>query len=201
MDVFTSAAELLRHHRPERPVLALRPHAAARAGALVPRQFPGRVLYAAKANDAVPVIAALGRGGNHRLSTSRRWSRSSAWRRCPNAELYYMNPVKSRGVDPRAPIASSASAASPSTARMSSTRSSRRPAARRTSSLYPAHRLPQYPQPYSARGQVRRAQRRKRRRCCCARAKSPTASASPSMWARRRWCLLPSARRCARWAS
>ena len=52
MDVFTSAAELLRHRRPERPVLALRPHAARRAAKWFLANFPGRVLYAAKANDA-----------------------------------------------------------------------------------------------------------------------------------------------------
>ena len=59
MDVFTSAAELLRHHRPERPVLALRPHAATRAARWFLANFPGRVLYAAKANDSALIIAAL----------------------------------------------------------------------------------------------------------------------------------------------
>ena len=59
MDVFTSAAELLRHRRPERPVLALRPHAAHRAASWFFANFPGRVLYAAKANDAPEIIQAL----------------------------------------------------------------------------------------------------------------------------------------------
>jgi ornithine decarboxylase len=63
MDVFTSAAELLRHRRPERPVLALRPHAAQRAAKWFLTNFPGRVLYAAKANDAPQVIAALVEAG------------------------------------------------------------------------------------------------------------------------------------------
>ena len=63
MDVFTSAAELLRHRRPERPVLALRPHAAVRAARWFLDNFPGRVLYAAKANDAPPIVEALARAG------------------------------------------------------------------------------------------------------------------------------------------
>ena len=80
MDVFTSAAELLRHRRPERPVLAFRPHAARRAANWFLANFPGRVLYAAKANDAPQIIDALVDAGI-RPSTSPRWSRSSAWRR------------------------------------------------------------------------------------------------------------------------
>ena len=63
MDVFTSAAEFLRHRRPERPVLALRPHAARRAANWFIANFPGRVLYAAKANDAPEIIEALVEAG------------------------------------------------------------------------------------------------------------------------------------------
>lgn len=96
MDVFTSAAELLRHHRPERPVLCLRPHAASRAARWFLANFPGQVLYAAKANDAAPVIAALVEAGITRFDVA-----SSGEIECmaavPNAELYFMNPVKSRG--------------------------------------------------------------------------------------------------------
>src|SRR4249920_1909281 len=63
MDVFTSAAEFLRHRRPERPVLALRPHAALRAANWFIANFPGRVLYAAKANDTPQIIDALVEAG------------------------------------------------------------------------------------------------------------------------------------------
>ena len=96
MDVFTSAAELLRHHRPERPVLCLRPHAAARAARWFLANFPGQVLYAAKANDAAPVIAALVEAGITRFDVA---SSGEIERMAdvPNAELYFMNPVKSRG--------------------------------------------------------------------------------------------------------
>ncbi len=95
MDVFTSAAELLRNHRPERPVLCLRPHAAARAARWFLANFPGQVLYAAKANDASPIIESLTEAGITKfdVASSVEIARMAA---VPNAELYFMNPVKSR---------------------------------------------------------------------------------------------------------
>ena len=95
MDVFTSAAELLRNHRPERPVLCLRPHAAARAARWFLANFPGQVLYAAKANDASPIIGALAEAGITKfdVASSVEIARMAEG---PNAELYFMNPVKSR---------------------------------------------------------------------------------------------------------
>ncbi len=96
MDVFTSAAELLRHHRPERPVLCLRPHAAARAARWFLANFPGQVLYAAKANDASPIIDALVEAGitQFDVASSVEIAQMAA---VPDTELFFMNPVKSRG--------------------------------------------------------------------------------------------------------
>src|SRR5262249_6755272 len=87
MDVFTSAAELLRHHRPERPVLCLTPHAAARAA---------RWFLATKANDSQSIIDALVEAGITKfdVASSGEIAHVAA---VPNAELYFMNPVKSRG--------------------------------------------------------------------------------------------------------
>jgi len=95
MDVFTSAAELLRHHRPERPVLCLRPHAALRAARWFLANFPGQVLYAAKANDSESIIEALVEAGITKfdVASSVEIARMAA---VPDAELYFMNPVKSR---------------------------------------------------------------------------------------------------------
>jgi ornithine decarboxylase len=95
MDVFASAAELLRHHRPERPVLCLRPHAAARAARWFLANFPGQVLYAAKANDADCIIEALVEAGITKfdVASSIEIARMAVE---PNAKLYFMNPVKSR---------------------------------------------------------------------------------------------------------
>ncbi|MGH6793109.1 MAG: type III PLP-dependent enzyme [Methyloceanibacter sp.] len=101
MDVFTSAAELLRHRRPERPVLALRPHAAHRAAKWFLANFPGRVLYAAKANDAPELIDALVGAGISAFDVA---SLVEIERIAPieGAELYFMNPIKSRGAIVRA---------------------------------------------------------------------------------------------------
>lgn len=101
MDVFTSAAELLRHRRPERPVLALRPHAAQRAAKWFLTNFPGRVLYAAKANDAPQVIAALVEAGITGFDVAS-LAEIERVARIDGAELYFMNPVKSRGAIARA---------------------------------------------------------------------------------------------------
>ena len=101
MDVFTSAAELLRDRRPERPVLALRPHAARRAANWFLANFPGHVLYAAKANDAPAIIDALVEAGIRGFDVASlvEIERLAAVRR---PELYFMNPVKSRGAIVRA---------------------------------------------------------------------------------------------------
>jgi ornithine decarboxylase len=101
MDVFTSAAELLRHRRPERPVLALRPHAALRAANWFLTNFPGRVLYAAKANDTPEVIDALVDAGIRAFDVASLVEIERV-AKMPEAELYFMNPVKSRGAIVRA---------------------------------------------------------------------------------------------------
>ncbi|MGB6906244.1 MAG: type III PLP-dependent enzyme [Methyloceanibacter sp.] len=96
MDVFTSAAELIRHHRPERPVLGLRPHAAARAARWFLANFPGKVLYAAKANDAAPIIGALAEAGISHFDVAS-LVEIERLASVSGAEFYFMNPVKSRG--------------------------------------------------------------------------------------------------------
>jgi len=101
MDVFSSAAEFLQHRRPERPVLALRPHAAQRAASWFIANFPGRVLYAAKANDARPIIDALVTAGirDFDMASPAEIERLAG---IPDAELFFMNPVKSRSAIARA---------------------------------------------------------------------------------------------------
>ena len=101
MDVFTSAAELLRHRRPERPVLALRPHAAHRAASWFFANFPGRVLYAAKANDAPEIIQALVDAGISSFDVASLVEIERV-ARINGARLYFMNPIKSRGAIARA---------------------------------------------------------------------------------------------------
>jgi ornithine decarboxylase len=63
MDIYRCAADFIRLQRPERPVLALRPHAAERAARWFLQNFPGKCLYAVKANDAPDILRALHRAG------------------------------------------------------------------------------------------------------------------------------------------
>lgn len=101
MKAYPTAAEFLRHHRPERPVLALRPHALARAAEWFVANFPGRVLYATKANDAPPVLAALAEAGIRAFDVAS-LPEMERVRQVADAELYYMNPIKSRDAIARA---------------------------------------------------------------------------------------------------
>lgn len=57
MDNYRCAADLIRLHQPERPVLAFRLHAVERAARWFLQNFPGKCLYAIKANDAPHVLA------------------------------------------------------------------------------------------------------------------------------------------------
>jgi ornithine decarboxylase len=101
MDAFASATEYLRHHNPERPVLALRPHAATRAARWFLDNFPGRVLYALKANDSPAIVEALLRAGitGFDLASLTEIERMAG---VPGIETYFMHPVKSRNAIARA---------------------------------------------------------------------------------------------------
>lgn len=101
MERFASAAELLRHRQPNRPMLGLRPHAAARAACWFQARFPGTVTYALKANDAPEIVAALaGAGIRHFETTSLpELARAAS---VGGAELVVMSPVCPRDVIRRA---------------------------------------------------------------------------------------------------
>jgi ornithine decarboxylase len=101
MDAYDSAAEFLRHRRPERPVLALRPHIAVRAARWFLANFPGPVLYAAKANDSDVIIEALREAGITAFDVAS-LAEIAQLADMPGAELYFMNPVKSREAIARA---------------------------------------------------------------------------------------------------
>ena len=59
MEKFSSALALIEAKQPTRPVLAARPHAAARAARWFIDNFPGEVAYAYKANHSVFLLGAL----------------------------------------------------------------------------------------------------------------------------------------------
>ncbi len=59
MDTYRCAADVIRLQSPERPVLAFRPNAARKAAHWFLQNFPGKCLYALKANDAPHVVGEL----------------------------------------------------------------------------------------------------------------------------------------------
>lgn len=101
MEKFASAAELLGKRRPERPVLCLRPHAAARAARWFLDAFDGDVAYAYKANSSVFLLGALyGAGIRHFDVASLPEIEDAAT--IPGVDMHFMHPVKSRSAIRRA---------------------------------------------------------------------------------------------------
>jgi ornithine decarboxylase len=95
MDIYRSAADIIRAVPVEQPVLAVRPFAAARAAKWFLNNFPGKTLYAVKANDGPLVVSALHQAGIRHFDVA-----SPAELRLagslPEATLHVMHPVKSR---------------------------------------------------------------------------------------------------------
>lgn len=95
MDKYASADALIAAHKPERPVLGVRPHAAARAARWFLSNFPGDVAYAYKANSSVFLIGALYGAGIHHFDVASIAELEDAVT-IPGVELHFMHPVKSR---------------------------------------------------------------------------------------------------------
>ncbi|KUO57862.1 MAG: decarboxylase [Alphaproteobacteria bacterium BRH_c36] len=95
MERYRSAAALIAARRPDKPVLALRPHAAGRAARWFAQNFEGDIAYAYKANSSVFLIGALyGAGIRHFDVASLPEIEDAAT--IPDAELHFMHPVKAR---------------------------------------------------------------------------------------------------------
>ena len=95
MERFASAAALIGTHKPDRPVIGLRPHAAGRAARWFLQNFPGDVAYAYKANSSVFLLGALYGAGVRHFDVASLPEIEDA-RTIPEAELHFMHPVKSR---------------------------------------------------------------------------------------------------------
>lgn len=98
---FETAEDLVRHRKPERPVLCLRPHAAARAVRWFIDHFPGQILYALKANTAPQIVDAVARAGIEGFDVAS-LPEIEMVAGLPRAEIYLMNPVKPRETIARA---------------------------------------------------------------------------------------------------
>jgi ornithine decarboxylase len=95
MDIYPTPAEMLRDVTRERPIIGIRPHAAARAARWFIANFPGETLYAVKANDSPLMIETLFEAGiRHFDIASVRELRALS--HLDGAVLHVMHPMKSR---------------------------------------------------------------------------------------------------------
>jgi ornithine decarboxylase len=95
METYDSALDLVAALKPDQPVLAARPHAAARAARWFIRNFPGEVAYAYKANSSVFLLGALYGAGITQFDVASLAELEDA-ATIPGVRLHFMHPVKSR---------------------------------------------------------------------------------------------------------
>ena len=88
---------MLRAWRPREPVYCIHPHIYRETAREFLRGFPGRVLYAVKANDDPDVVALLHNGGVAHFDCASLAEIALVRRLCPGATCYLMVPVSPRG--------------------------------------------------------------------------------------------------------
>ncbi|SIN96237.1 ornithine decarboxylase [Parasphingorhabdus marina DSM 22363] len=98
MHNFHDAQELTEALRPENPVLLKRPHAARRAARYFIRQFPGKSLYAVKANPAPELLQLLFDEGVTHFDVASIDEVRLVARVLPEAVQCFMHPIKSEAV-------------------------------------------------------------------------------------------------------
>lgn len=80
--------------RPVSPVTCIRPHAAAKAARFFSKKFPGKVLYAVKANPSPELIKVLWENGVNHFDVASITEVRLVRSMLPEATLCYMHPVK-----------------------------------------------------------------------------------------------------------
>jgi ornithine decarboxylase len=91
---YKSVEELLRSRQPQLPVYCVYPHVYRETAKHFVGGFPGRVLYAIKANDNPLVISALHNAGVVRFDCASLPEIELVKSLCPDARCYLMNPVR-----------------------------------------------------------------------------------------------------------
>jgi ornithine decarboxylase len=99
---FPTVADVLREWRPHEPVYCIYPEVYNATARAFLRGFPGRVLYAVKANDDPDVIRLLHRAGVADFDCASLHEIELARTLCPDATPYFMVPVAPRGDAERA---------------------------------------------------------------------------------------------------
>ncbi|MGF1550148.1 MAG: type III PLP-dependent enzyme [Sphingomonadaceae bacterium] len=94
MHSFHSALGLVEALRPAQPVTLLRPHAARRAAGFFARRFPGKTVYAVKANPSPDFLRLLRASGIACYDVASIAEVRGVAETLPGAELCFMHPVK-----------------------------------------------------------------------------------------------------------
>ncbi|MDH3581859.1 MAG: hypothetical protein OEM91_14695 [Hyphomicrobiales bacterium] len=88
---------MLREKRPIKPVYCIYPDAYLANAREFVSSFPGRVLYAVKANDDPDVIGLINAGGVQHFDCASLAEVESVMNGCDDAQCYFMTPVRLRG--------------------------------------------------------------------------------------------------------
>ncbi len=94
---YADVPALLADRRPVRPVYCIYPDAYLAAARAFVAGFPGRVLYAVKANDHPAVLRLLHAGGIRHFDCASLPEVETVNRECPGSTCYFMTPVRLRG--------------------------------------------------------------------------------------------------------
>lgn len=92
---YPDASSLVRALRPDEPITLLRPHAATRAARFFVEKFPGKSLYAVKANPSPALLETLWAAGITHYDVASLGEVRLVHKFLPDAKLCFMHPVKS----------------------------------------------------------------------------------------------------------
>ncbi|MEM1194953.1 MAG: type III PLP-dependent enzyme [Pseudomonadota bacterium] len=96
MHTYPDARSVVRALSPDEPVILNRPHAARRAARFFIEKFPGKVLYAVKANPAPDLITTLWEAGVAHYDVASIAEVRLVRAALPEAELCFMHPIKTK---------------------------------------------------------------------------------------------------------
>ena len=94
MHIYHNARSVVRALAPEEPITLIRPHAAERAARFFVEKFPGKALYAVKANPSPALLRTLWRSGITHYDVASIAEVRTVRATLPEAELCFMHPVK-----------------------------------------------------------------------------------------------------------
>ena len=94
---YANVEALLRARRPAQPVYCVYPQVYLDNARAFVEGFPGRVLYAVKANDSPQVIELLSQGGVRHFDCASLPEIETVMKTCADVSCYFMTPVRLRG--------------------------------------------------------------------------------------------------------